>query len=197
MTKKESKADIPNQWGQLNRELRIHRIGALGFLGLALCLAGLAYYHSLSIPIVAIRECDSTVYYQGSKESLQVKEEDIKRFIEKWVALRYTFTDAGMQQLLRGIEPYTTRGLVEKVKASLEKRKSQTPKDQKIEEYPTQIRSQLTEKDALASFDRVVRINGIPIVVPSEVSLQLVEGEQTQWNPLGLYVNGVIEHEEK
>lgn len=184
----------------MNRTLNIYKISTLGFCGLALILTTLAFYQSTADPVVVLEKCGNRIVQEGKREALQVTDSDVVDFIEQWVRLRYTWTSAAPDKVLRAIEPISTKGLQSKLADTLAKRQAkQTPgqKEQKIEEIATNVRVTLTEKEALAAFDRIVRINGIPIVIPSEVSLQITEGRRTHWNPFGLYVNGVLEHEER
>lgn len=165
---------------------------------LSILLVGLAFYQSSTDPIVVVDKCDEKTFHEGSRQPIKLGDDDIRRFIERWIRLRYTWKSPDSGAMLRAIEPVSTDGFRSKVSEFLAKQKTtQGGKEQQVEESVANIEVALSEKDAIASFDRIVRINGIPIVVPSQVSLQIVQGKINRWNPLGLYVNGALEHEDK
>ena len=57
------------------------------------------------------------------------------------------------------------------------------------------ISVQVTKESTIAIFDVVLRVDDIPLIVPTQVALQLVKGVPTEWNPMGLYVNNITIHE--
>jgi phosphohistidine swiveling domain-containing protein len=66
-----------------------------------------------------------------------------------------------------------------------------------LDQYTAKIEVIVNEKEALAKFDKIVRFNGVPLIVPTEASFQIVKDSPSVWNPYGVLVNGVIEHETK
>ena len=189
---------MPNQWALINRMLLIYKVAAASVSAVALILTGIIFYQAVRGPIVVLDKCDDKSFFQGRYQILKVTEPDVKRFIENWISLRYAWSEFDPDKIIRNIEPWSTQGFTEKLRDLFgKKKKSQDPKPQKIEESVTNIKVNLGDREALATFDQIVRINGIPIVVPSEVSMQIIQGSSTRFNPLGLYVDGLIEHEEK
>ena len=189
---------VPNQWGLLNRTLLIYKAAAGGLSLLSVMLVCLAFYFASSDPIVVLEKCQDKVFIEGSREPLKLSDDDIRRFIRQWIKLRYTWKSSDTAAVVRAIEPVSTEGFRERIKDYLNKKQVQPgAKSQQVEESVANIEVIVTEKDATASFDRIVRINSIPIVIPSQVSLQIVQGRTNKWNPLGLYVNGAVEHEDK
>lgn len=170
-------------------------------MGVVVILALHGFYQATLPPIVVTEKCDGKTFHDGKREALKITDSDVKQFIENWIGLRYNWSEFNPEMIVRNIEPVSTFGFVEKLKEIFGKKKADNSpgnrKDDKLEEMVTNIRVTLSEKDALASFDQILRINGIPLIVPTEVSLQIVKGSPTRWNPLGLYVNGAVEHEEK
>lgn len=143
-------------------------------------------------------QCGEKLFFEGKREDFKITDDDVKRFVESWVKLRYTWTEFDPQKVLDAVGPLSTQDLQNKLKPVLQKTKVDATKpNQKFEITVTNIRVTLAAKEAVASFDTIVRLNGFPIVVPGEVSLEIIQGMPTKWNYLGLYVNGVIEHEVK
>lgn len=184
----------------MNRTLQLYKIVAAGVIAVAVLMALLSFYYATANPVVITERCDSKTFYEGRRQNIQLTDEDVKSFIENWIALRYSWVEFDPNQIIRAIGPVTTNGLQEKLKDQLQKKvveAAKSGKSQKIEQSVINIKVTLSEKDAVAAFDQIIRINGIPIIVPSEVAFQIIQDGPTKWNPLGLYVNGVLEREEK
>lgn len=185
-------------------------MAALGLIIAVVFLGGLTVFFVKANPIVVTDSCGEKIFHEGKREQIKITDEDVKAFIVTWISLRYTWKEYDPDKISKSIAPLSTDGLQEKLNAVLGRQKaqnsappgsspasSQDQRTQKIEESVTNIEVTLTEHDALASFDRIVRINGIPVILPSQVSLQIVQGAATRWNRLGLYVNGIIERENR
>jgi hypothetical protein len=187
-----------DQWSLINKVLMIYKITAIGVTGVALAMTALAFYHATANPVVVVQECGNKSFFEGHREKVKITDDDVKAFIENWVKARYSWSDLEIEKMVRSISPISTDGLQQKLKDQLGKKKP-TPagKDQKIEESVANIQVTLTDKSAIAHFDRIVRINGTPLIVSSEIALEVIEGGVTQWNRLGLYVNGVVERDDK
>lgn len=188
----------PNQWATLNRTLQIYKLAALGLLGLCFFQVLLCFSLSSDNPVVVVKECGGKSFFDSKREEIKIGDDDISRFVETWVSLRYTWDSNDPERMFRSIEPISTDGFKEKLKGSLGKKKSdKKSKEEELQESVANVEVTITEKDAIAAFDRIVKIKGIPLVIPSQVSLQIVRGKVSRWNPLGLYVNGALEHEDK
>jgi hypothetical protein len=183
----------------LNRTLLIYKFVAAGVIILAVLMALFVLYRSGADPVVVVERCGVKNFFEGKRDAVKITDTDVKEFAEEWIKLRYTWSDFDPDKIAKRVEPISTEGFKQKLIELLTKKGAQgkDQKAQKLEEIAANIRITLTDKEVLAIFDRIVRINGIPIVVPSEVSLQVIQGSVSNWNPLGLYVNGVVEHEDK
>lgn len=178
--------------------LVIYKVVALAITLVALAMTALAYYHATANPVVVVEECGNKSFFDGHREKVKITDDDVKEFIGTWVKARYSWSDLEVDKMVRAIAPISTDGLVQKLKEQLGKKKpGPSEKDQKIEESVTNIQVTLTDKSATATFDRIVRINGTPLIVPSEVALEVIQGDVTQWNRFGLYVNGLVERDDK
>lgn len=209
----------PDQWALINRMLLIYKVAAVGLsLGVAIS-GGLAVMFAHSDPIVVMESCGEKILHDGRREKPKITDDDVKSLIEQWIKLRYTWREFDPEKIAATVAPLSTEGLQEKLKAVLGKQgmqatasrqgttlaaKSATPpagsnafRNQSVQQSVVNIEITLGEHEAVASFDRVIRIGGIPFVLPSQVAFQIIQGPPTHWNSLGLYVNGVIEKEER
>ena len=74
-------------------------------------------------------------------------------------------------------------------------RKNKDFKGQEVSQDIAHIKVKISEKEIIVTFDKIFHIASIPLVVPTQVSVQIINGATTKWNPMGLYVNGILEHE--
>ena len=95
--------------------------------------------------------------------------------------------------MLKELAPYTSEGLLQKLVSSQGKNKalmSQTVQDVIIR----QIKAE--EGKVYLLIDRVIQVSDkMKVVSPLELTLTLIRGSSNRLNPLGLYINSVIEHE--
>jgi hypothetical protein len=194
-TKSVSKAT--NQWVLINQELRLYRCFSYTLVAITLIAMAITFFEANRNPIVISNDNQEKRYFEGRRQPVKITDDDVKATIEDWITLRYTWEAFDAEKIIRNISPLTTEGLREKLKDTLEKQSAHSPKEQQLEEQVSRIQVVLGQSDAEAHFDLVMRINGIPLIVPSEITIQVIQGSATRWNERGLYINGVIEHEQK
>ena len=181
----------------LNRALVGYQWVSIFLTFLAFALAGWIFYQGTRGPIVVREQLGRKEFYEGHPEPLRLTDEDVKSVIEQWIRLRYDWSELDPEEIARSIGPLSTEGLQAKIRELLSKQKAHSPPEQRLAEAVSGIEVSLGEHDAEASFDLILRVNGIPLVVPMQVSFQVEKGTPTRWNPTGLWVNGVVEQEQK
>ena len=182
-----------DQWLALNKILKTYKfIGALlGFLSFSLLI--LVSYLVTLPPIVVVekaKESQSRFYY-GERQITPLTEKDIADFLKDFVRLRYSWRSEKQNLVLKDIAPFMTKGLLRKTRVAFQKNiTGKKPKDS-IEQVAVNIKPLITEQKAQVFFDRIVRVNDVPMVAPLELEFHLIKGSPNRWNPRGLYVNGI------
>ena len=174
---------------QFQKRIILSLLGLIGLLLLIILFAG------NNTPLVVER--DNSIYRALNVERSDVKptKESVAELVTEFVKARYEWENFEPQVIVKKLEPYTTEALRTKLFEEFGKKGFQNKPGDSIEQSVARIRPDISDKAVLATFDRVLRINGVPVVVPTEISLLLSEGPKTYFNPMGLYINGVIEHE--
>jgi len=177
--------------GQFHKRVILGLIGLIGILGLIILFAG------NSTPLIVER--DASIYRALSVERTELRptKEAVAELVTEFVKVRYEWSSFDPKTITKKIEPFTTEDFRNRLLEEIGKKSFQNKQGDSVEQSLSRIRPEITEKAIIVSFDRVLRINNIPIVVPTQVSLLLAEGPKTHFNPLGLYVNGLIEHEDR
>lgn len=184
-----------NQLVALNRFLKIYKGIGIGLIILSLILGIDCIFLATKRPIVVVQNKSEFSYHQGRYLHVELTENNIKQFVENFVIKYYNWNDLNPDVILKNIEPFITDGLKESTLANLKNRKEKEFFGKKLEQEVAGIVVQVTKEATIAIFDIVLRVDNIPLIVPTQVALQLVKGVQTDWNPLGLYVNNITIHE--
>ena len=186
-----------NQLNALNRFLFIYKAVGITIAILCLILGGVCISLANKSPVVILSDENDFFYFPGKHSQVELTETDIKRFVERFVKKYYEWNDMNPEVIIKSIEPLATDGFKEQVLAQLKFRKEKEFLGKKIQQSVSGISVQVTKESTIAVFDVVLRVEGIPLIVPTQASFQLVKGPQTEWNPMGLYVNSINMHEGK
>jgi hypothetical protein len=185
------------KWTTTQKNQQFHKRVIMSLIALIGILSVVIILSSNSSPLVVERE--NSIYRALSIVGSEVKpsKESVEIIIEEFVRARYEWEAFVPQSIIKNLEPYTTDAFQTKLFEEFGKKGFQNKPGESIEQVVARIKPNVSEKAVLATFDRILRINGIPVVVPTEISLMLSEGPKTFFNPIGLYINGLIEHESR
>ena len=183
------------KWTYMQKNQQFQKRVIMSLMGLVGILAMIVILNGNDTPLVVERE--NLFYRPLSAERVDIKptNESVAELVTEFIKVRYEWDSFQPQVIVKKLEPYTTESLREKLLEEFGKKGFQNKPGESIEQSVSRIRPDISEKAVLATFDRILRINGVPVVVPTEVSLLLSEGPKTFFNPMGLYINGLIEHD--
>lgn len=183
------------KWMFIQRTERFHKRMISILLGMVGLLALVVMLVSSNKPFVVER--NNAIYrtLPISDGELKPTKEAVAELVTEFIKARYEWTSFEPQIIVKKIEPFTTEDLRSKLLEEFGKKGFQNKPGESIEQSIARIKPNISDKAIIAKFDRILRINDIPVVVPTEISLLLAEGPKTFFNPLGLYINGLIESE--
>ena len=195
-----SKSSPINQWSALNGVLRTYKLAGLFLTGVCVLLSVGLIMIAYRPPLVVIKDQKDIYRSLGNYQEVEINELEIKSFVKRFIYLRYQWDELDPSTIAKNMEPITTAGANKKIKQFLELLKSRDFKDKGIQQDITNIKVKITKEKVIASFDKIIRItdeklslSGIPLIVPTLIYLNIIQDSVTHWNPIGLYVNGVIE----
>ena len=183
-----------NQWIALNNVLRVYKLIGLGLVGLSIALTMVVFCQIFSDPVVVTIEDGVKTFYIGRKTAVTLEPKDVESLIKQFVDLRYTWSELNPDTIARNIAPISTKGLVSKVRLMLLNLRDKELKGQETQQGIANLKVNVTKTNVTATFDKILRIKNVPLIVPSHVSFNLIKKSATAWNPIGLYINGVVEH---
>ena len=184
-----------DQWVSLNRILHLYKIIGVTLGVTCLVLTVLSFYLATNPPVVVVDDGRQRVFHYSEKRGVELSEIDIAAFITNYVKLRYAWEELDPVVILQNISPLTTKGLLKRIKRQIKRESGKRKSSKKIKQTVANIKPTVTPSQSLASFDRIVRIDNIPLLAPAQVSFRIVRGVSTKWNPMGLYVDGITMHE--
>ena len=146
---------------------------------------------------MVIREGERQQYHAGRRANLPISEAAVEEFVRKFLHIRYEWDKLDPRAKQKSLSPIVTDGLQKKLLKLLTHLKDKEFQGKETSQAIVNVVVSVTKEKVVASFDKLLRVEGVPIPVPTTLSLHIIKGTPNIWNPIGLLVNGVIEHQEK
>ncbi len=175
--------------------LHLHR--AINFVagGVIAILIAVIVAMSFQSPLVIVTDGHEKHYRQAERKSDSITEKDVERFVQKFLEQLFNWDQLAPEVILRQVSPLVTSGLLERIRLELSQKVEKDFKGKTLSQEIVGVNVKVTPKEVIASFDKVLKINGASIVIPAQMAFNIIRGGSTRWNPMGLYVNGIIERE--
>jgi hypothetical protein len=160
-----------------------------------------------SNPIVILEKEEEKLSFQGEKREILVTDKEIKKAVEKFIRFRYEWDIFNISEMMGNLSPFITSGLKEKIQTEIT---SQKDSYGSISQYVGKIKMTVDENgNVIGVFDRIIRITGkikdnvklpslpekIPLLSEGQIMVKVVKGAITAENPLGIYINSIINYE--
>ena len=184
-------------WTDINSLLRTHKLINLGLVAVCVLQVFVIGWMYVADPIVVIKDGEQQQYLAGQRESLPISEAAVAEFVRKFLCIRYEWDNLDPQAKRQSLSPIVTSGLQQKLFKLLTHLKNNEFQGKETSQAIVNINISVTKEKVVAGFDKLLRLEGVPIPVPTTVSLHIIQGTPNIWNPIGLLVNGVIEHQAK
>jgi hypothetical protein len=189
-----SKINARGQWLALNRIAYSYKVICFSLIGcLVLTLSILTYIATLP-PVVIVDKGESIERYTSTRKSAEIGKDEIKNFVKTFIKANYEWKKLNKKIMMNNVHPFVTDDFLNLIKRKTKKKSKPVPEYQ---QYVGNIKVSVTDKEVVSQFDRIIRLKGIPFISVTQISLQIIKDTPNKWNPLGLYVNGLIEHEVK
>lgn len=177
--------------------LHLHR--ALNFAagGVVVVLIGVIVVMSFEAPLVIMTNGFEKHYYQTERKPNSITEKDVENFVRDFLEQLFTWDQLAPEVIINRVSPLVTSGLLDRIRQELAQKVEKDFKGKILSQEIVGVKIQVTSKEVIASFDKVLKINGVSLVIPVQMAFNIISGGSTRWNPMGLYVNGLVEHEGK
>lgn len=192
--KEKKENTVSNIWTAQENLIHFYKVISLGLgalVAIVFIFALIAYFKD---PIVVIQNTSGQEFYPAARKSVTVKAEDVEAFVLDYLKSLYIWDRFDPKKLSDEISPFSEEGLVPKLMDG-QIQKFGKNQDKKLSQDLSFVSVKILKDRVICSFMRVLKIEGIPLVVPTELTLSLVEGSRTRSNPKGIYISGIIENE--
>ena len=190
------KSNSLRAWTDINALLRTHKLINLGLVVVCVLQVFVIGWMYVADPIVVIREGERQQYHAGQRTNLPISEAAVEEFVRQFLRIRYEWDKLDPRAKQQSLAPITTSGLQMKLLKLLTLLKDKEFQGKETSQAIVNVEVSVTKEKVVASFDKLLRVEGVPIPVPTTLSLHIIKGTPNIWNPIGLLVNGVIEHQE-
>jgi hypothetical protein len=190
-----TKNSVPNIWAA--QENLIHFYRTLSAILGAVCLGLLIVSIVMAFrdPIVVMKSAAAQEFYPSHRDSVSIEKADVEVFAKRFLEALYVWPEYSASSLAKELKPLTEDGLTEKVIEAQSQKYGKDFKGKKLAQSITFVTVRVLDDRVKCSFERILKLEGIPLVVPTEVTLSLIQGAPTRLNPMGIYVTGVQENE--
>lgn len=169
---------------------------------------GALVVHSiLRKPLVIMEKDGEKLSYAPKYKEVVITENEIKKLVENFIKRRFEWEKFSLDTVMGNLSPLLSSGLSEKLSQDLEK-EEKVNKNQEFSQYVGKINITIdSDNNIIGVFDKILRIhakadgaNGflpekIPLLSEAQVMVKVVKGAMTTENPLGLYINSIVNYE--
>jgi hypothetical protein len=185
---------VSNIWAVQENLIHFYKMVAIGSAGLSLFILIFTIMAYFRDPIVVVRTGGTQEFYATARSDVTVDKKDVDNFIKEYLKALYVWDAFDPDTLGSEIRPYSEEGLVPKVLAT-QTLKFGKIRDKKISQDISFVKVSVLEDRVTCAFLRILKVEGIPLVVPTQLTFALIQGSRTTANPMGIYVSGISESE--
>lgn len=189
------KNSVPNIWTAQENLIHFYRVVMCGIAILAIFLLALTVVAWFRDPIVVTRSGKSQEFYPSHRMAAAIEKSDVESFTKDFLQALYVWSDFDAESLAKELAPYTDSALITKVVDAQSSKIAKELKGKKLEQAITFVKVRVLDDRVVCNFDRVLKIAGIPLVIPTETTLTMIQDRPTRLNPMGIYVSGILENE--
>ncbi|MBX2994081.1 MAG: hypothetical protein KF681_04650 [Bdellovibrionaceae bacterium] len=190
-----SKNTIPNIWTAQENLIHFYRLLSAGLGGLAVILLVVAVAFGFRDPIVVVKSDDAQEFFVSRRAPVSIEKKDVENITRRFLDALYVWPEFNGQALAKEIAPYAEEALVGKIVETQALKYGKDFKGKKLAQELSFVKVDVLEDRVICTFDRILKIEGIPLVIPTEVTLSMLRGSSTRENPMGVFVSGILENE--
>lgn len=195
MFSKKIENTVPNIWTAQENVIHFYKIVSATLGIVAFCLLIALVVSCFRDPIVVIRTNSETEYYPSERATVPIGKPEVQKFTREFIAALYVWSGFDAETLRKEVSVYVEENLLEKLMTAQVQRYVKELKSKKMSQAVTSIEVEVLADKVIARFDRLLKIENVPIVIPTELTLSMIQGSQTRVNPMGIYISGILEHE--
>jgi len=195
MQNKKIENTVPNIWTAQENTIHFYKMVSVG-LGAVVLVLFLSLLISLfRDPIVVVRNGSEQEFYIAERTKAPIGKPEVEKFTKEFIRALYVWKGFDLSQLRKEVSIFAEEDLLKKLMEAQGQRYIKELKNKKMSQAVTSIEVEVLNDKVVARFDRLLKIEGVPIVIPTQVILSMIQGSQSSANPMGIYISGMIENE--
>lgn len=158
-----------------------------------------------SNPLVILERDGEKLSFKSYRKEIAITEKEIKKLVENFIRRRFEWEKFSIESMMANLTPIISGGLKSKIADELA-REEKASKYSAFSQYVGKINISIDEQNNIVgTFDKILRIHSklsgdlgiekIPLLSEAQVMIKVISGMVTEENPLGLYINAVINYE--
>ena len=182
---------ITHQWLALNRTLSVSKW--INLLLSLLLLILLIYFilQSNRPPLVVVQSKGEETFYRAKYQKIALNKERIETFLKNFIESYYNFNRYDPDLIMKKVAPFSTLKFQSQKKIKgLKKLKGKS-----VYQRVLNVKIHFQKKQVVATFIKVFIVEKVPFVMETHGAFKLKRGAKTSWNPMGIYIDGVMEYE--
>lgn len=195
MLENKSNNTIPNIWEAQENTIHLYKLISLTLGAILLSAVGFIGISYFKNPIVILQSDSKIEYYPTIRKPIEVGKAEVEAFTKRFLSALYVWPDYKADRIQKEVDPFVEEELLVKLIEVQNQKYTKDLKDKKLSQAITFVEVDVLNDKVVARFDRVLKLEGVPLVVPTEISLSMIKGPATSLNPMGIYITGVIENE--
>lgn len=181
-----------DNWAVLKKSVEIHKRISVGLCAIILVLLGVLFYQG-SLPPLVIQEGATNSYLFAKRKEVLLGKNDIELVMRDFISSRFIWSKFDPMKIVGSIKPLTTEDFQKDTLAHLFRLQKKDFKGKELVQDIAHLKIVATKSKAEAYFDKVLRINGISLIIPTKISFRLKADSRSHLNPRGLYIYKIIE----
>ena len=188
-----NKNTIPNIWAAQEKVLHVYKLLALGLGSICTLMLVAFLVQQFQNPIVVVARAHEVEFYPSERKSAPLERAEVESFTKDFLVGLYVWSEFSADKITHAIAPFTEDGLAPKVIGVQSQKYLKELSGKHLAQSLAFVQVSVLTDRVVARFDRILKIEGIPLVIPTEVTLSMIQGEPTKFNPMGIYVGGITE----
>lgn len=190
-----SKNTVPNIWTAQEKVLHLYKLISVGACLFATSMGATLIISQFKNPFVAIAKNHAVEFYPTERLPIAMEKAEVEQFTKQFLVSLYVWSEFNGDKIAKSISPFTEGTLSDKVIGTQSQKYLKELSGKRLSQSLAFVEVSVLPDRVICKFDRILKIEGIPLVIPTEVTLALVRGDQTVFNPMGIYVGGIKESE--
>lgn len=190
-----SKNTIPNIWTAQEKVLHLYKLISLTACVFATSMGIALIVSHFKNPFVVVAKNHDVEFYPTQSIAVPLEKAEVVQFTKQFLVSLYVWNEFNAEKIARSISPFTEGVLADKVIGTQSQKYLKELGGKHLAQSLAFVDVSVLDDRVICKFDRILKIEGIPLVIPTEVTLALTQGDQTVFNPMGIYVGGIKESE--